>query len=418
MRYIYILFFSLTIIHGITFCQTPLPNAILIKGGHVIDPKNGIDAIMDIAILDGKIAQVAKNLKAADSAKVIDATGMYVTPGLIDIHTHAFVGTKAGMFGDGVLSLSPDDFTFRSGITTVVDVGSSGWRTFPVFKQQVIDQSLTRILAFVNIAGSGMSGFPTEQDMNDMDARLTSLLIEKYPEIIVGIKIGHYGGSDWAPFDRSLEAGRIANVPIIVEAHLPKLPLEEMLKRMRSGDIFTQAFKRGTSERLSVVDDQGKVWPFVLEAQKKGVLFDVGHGGGSFHFSTAIPAFSQGLMPNSFGTDLHRQSMNAGMKDMLNIMSKYMVIGMSLKDVILRATWNSATYIKHTELGHLTVGAVADVTVLSMRKGNFGFLDAANNVIKGKTKLECEMTVRAGKIVFDLNGLGGNVFNPVTKRSQ
>lgn len=406
MRYLFVLLILLVFLSGDVICQVvPPAPPVLLKGGHVIDPKNGINEIMDVAISDGKISKVAKNIKPQDSAKIIDATGMYITPGLIDIHTHVFVGTKAATFGDGVLSLSPDDFTFRSGITTVVDVGSSGWRTFPVFKQQVIDQSLTRILAFINIAGSGMTGFPTEQEMNDMDARMTSLAIEKYPDLIVGIKIGHYGGTDWAPFDRTLEAGRLANVPIIVEAHLPKLPLEEMLKRMRPGDIFTQAFKRATSERLSVVDAQGKVWPFVLEAKKKGILFDVGHGGGSFHFSTAVPAYKQGLMPNSFGTDLHRQSMNAGMKDMLNIMSKYMVMGMTIQEVILRATWNSANYIKHTELGHLTPGAIADVSVLSIRNGNFGFLDAANTTIKGKSKLECELTIKGGKIVYDLNGM-------------
>ena len=406
MRYIFLTIIFLFFLQGVVNCQVvPLPPPVLLKGGHLIDPKNGINEIMDVAISDGKITKVGKNIKPQDSAKIIDATGMYITPGLIDIHTHVFVGTKAATFGDGVLSLSPDDFTFRSGITTVVDVGSSGWRTFPIFKQQVIDQSLTRILAFINIAGSGMTGFPTEQEMNDMDARMTSLVIEKYPDLIVGIKIGHYGGTDWAPFERTLEAGRLANVPIIVEAHLPKLPLEEMLKRMRPGDIFTQAFKRATSERLSVVDAQGKVWPFVLEAKKKGILFDVGHGGGSFHFSTAVPAYKQGLMPNSFGTDLHRQSMNAGMKDMLNIMSKYMVIGMTIQEVVLRATWNSANYIKHTELGHLTPGAIADVTVLSIRNGNFGFLDAANTTIKGKSKLECELTIKGGKIVYDLNGM-------------
>ncbi len=406
MRYIFLTIIFLFFLQGVVNCQVvPLPPPVLLKGGHLIDPKNGINEIMDVAISDGKITKIGKNIKPQDSAKIIDATGLYITPGLIDIHTHVFVGTKAATFGDGVLSLSPDDFTFRSGITTVVDVGSSGWRTFPIFKQQVIDQSLTRILAFINIAGSGMTGFPTEQEMNDMDARMTSLVIEKYPDLIVGIKIGHYGGTDWAPFDRTLEAGRLANVPIIVEAHLPKLPLEEMLKRMRPGDIFTQAFKRATSERLSVVDAQGKVWPFVLEAKKKGILFDVGHGGGSFHFSTAVPAYKQGLMPNSFGTDLHRQSMNAGMKDMLNIMSKYMVMGMTIQEVVLRATWNSASYIKHTELGHLTPGAIADVTVLSIRNGNFGFLDAANTTIKGKSKLECELTIKGGKIVYDLNGM-------------
>ncbi len=387
------------------WAQEAVVPSLLIKNGHVIDAKNGIDGIMDVAISKGKIARVAKDIRPSDSTRVIDATGMFVTPGLIDIHTHVFVGTKAGTFGNGVLSLSPDDFTFRSGVTTVADAGSSGWRNFELFKQQVIDQSLTRILAFINIAGSGMSGFPTEQDMGDMDARMTALLIQKYPEIIIGVKIGHYNGIDWAPFDKALEAGRIANVPIIVEAHLPKLPLDEMLKRMRPGDIFSQAFKKGTTERIAIVDDKGTVRPFVIEARKKGILFDVGHGGASFHYSTAIPAFKQGFLPSSFGTDLHRQSMNAGMKDMLNVMSKYMAMGMNIQDVIVRATWNSANYVKRTDLGHLSEGAVADVTVLSMKTGDFGFIDAANSKINGKRKLQCEMTIKDGRIVYDLNGM-------------
>jgi len=176
---------------------------LLIKNGHVIDPKNNIDGRMDLAILDGKIARVDKNINGSQAKKEIDATGMYVTPGFIDIHTHVFVGTDPSSFGDGFLSVSPDDFTFRAGVTTVVDAGCSGWRTFPTLKQNVIDQSRTRVLAFLNIAGSGMSGDPAQQDVTDMNAEMTSLMIKKYPDIIVGVKIGHYSGSDWAPFDRA-----------------------------------------------------------------------------------------------------------------------------------------------------------------------------------------------------------------------
>ncbi len=395
--------------------QTAPAYTLLLKGGHVIDPKNKLNGIMDVALNGDKIARVAKDIPAAQAAKVVDAAGTYVTPGLIDLHTHVFVGPTAGVFANGIYSLSPDDFTLESGVTTVVDAGTSGWRNFPLFKQQVIDQSITRVLAFLNIAGSGMSGFPTEQDMNDMDARMTSLVIGQYPELIVGVKIGHYHGSDWAPFDRALEAGKMANVPIIIEAHLPKLPLEEMLKRMRPGDIFSQSFKKTSADRVSVVDDQGKVRPYVLEAQKRGILFDVGHGGASFHFSAAIPAYQQGLRPTSFGTDLHYKSMNSGMKDILNVLSKYLTLGMTMPELIAGATWNPATAIKHPELGHLSEGAVADVAVLSIRNGSFGFLDAANAKITGKQKLECELTIRAGKVVYDLNGLASTAGLSVPK---
>ncbi len=377
---------------------------LLIKNGRVIDPKNQRDAKIDVAIKDGKIAKTSADIPASQAKKVVDATGMLVTPGLIDIHTHVFVGSKPDTFADGFSSVSPDDFTFRSGVTTVVDAGTSGWRNFPVFKEHVIDKSQTRVLAFLNIAGSGMSGNPDQQDVQDMDPKMTSLAIQKYPEIIVGVKIGHYEGSEWTPFDKALETGRLANVPVFVECHLPQLSLEGQLSRMRPGDIITHSFEK-VSERMSVVDEQGKVRPFVMDAKKKGILFDVGHGGAGFWFSEALPALQQGLLPNSFGTDLHRFSMNAGMKSMLNVMSKYMAMGMSLEDIITRATWNAAKSIKREDLGNLSEGSVADVTVLSLLQGSFGFTDAGGNKITGDRKLEAELTVRGGKIVWDLNGI-------------
>jgi dihydroorotase len=377
---------------------------LLIKNGHVIDPKNQTDSILDIAIADGKIIKINKNISASQAKKVIDATGLFVTPGLIDIHTHVFVGTKPGKFADGVYSLSPDDFTFKSGVTTVVDAGTSGWRNFPIFKSQVIDISQTRILAFLNIAGGGMSGDPAQQDLNDMDAKMTSLIVQQYPDWIVGIKIGHYEGNEWAPFEKALTAAQNTNKPLLVECHLPQYSLEDQLRKMRPGDIITHSFEKVT-ERMPVIDEQGQLRPFVKAAQQKGILFDVGHGGAGFWFSQAIPAFKQGLSPNTFGTDLHRFSMNAGMKSMLNVMSKYLNIGMPLNDVIERASWNAAKAIKRNDLGHLSEGAVADIAILSVLNGKFGFIDAGGNKIEGDRKLEAELTIRAGKIVWDLNGL-------------
>jgi dihydroorotase len=379
---------------------------ILLKGGHVIDPKNNLDSRLDIAIANGKILKVAKDIPATGAKKVIDAGGLYVTPGLIDIHTHVFVGSKDG-FADGFSSLSPDDITFKAGITTVVDAGTSGWRNFPTFRKQVIDRSSTRILAFLNIAGSGMSGFPSEEDINDMDPHMTSLVIEQYPDIIIGVKIGHYRGSEWVPMDRALEACRIANVPLLLECHLPLLPLEGILERMRPGDIYTHSFCTAV-DRTCILDDNGMLRPCVLEAQKKGVRFDVGHGGGMFHFSVAVPALRQGLLPNSFGSDLHRFSMNSGMKNMLDIMSKYLNMGMTIQDIIFRATWNTANSIKRPDLGNLSEGADADLAVLGVRKGSFGFVDASGARMSGDRKFEAEMTIRAGKIVWDQNGLGAH----------
>jgi len=377
---------------------------VLIKNGHVIDPKNNIDTIKDVAIANGKITKIDNDIPATQSKKTIDVTGLYVVPGLIDVHTHVFVGSKADKFADGIYSVSPDDFSFKSGVTTVVDAGTSGWRNFPLFKEQVIDKSQTRVLAFLNIAGSGMSGKPMQEDVNDMNADSTAFVAEKYKDIIVGIKIGHYEGSDRSPFNKALDAGKKLNRPLFVECHLPQYSLEDQLQMMRPGDIITHSYEQ-VSERMPIVDEHGKVRPFVLMAQKKGVLFDVGHGGAGFWFSQAVPAFQQGLAPNSFGSDLHRFSMNAGMKSMLNIMSKYMAIGMSIEDVVIRATWNPAREIKREDLGNLSEGAVADIAVLSVQKGKFGFIDAGGNRLEGNKKLEAELTIRAGKIVWDLNGL-------------
>jgi len=377
---------------------------LLIKNGRVIDPKNQLDSPLDVAIADGKIAKLAKDIPATLSKKVIDAAGLLVTPGLIDIHTHVFVGGKPDVFADGRFSVSADDFSFRSGVTTVVDAGTSGWRSFPAFKANVIDKSQTRILVFLSIAGSGMSGKPDQEDVSDMDSRITAATVQKYPETIVGVKIGHYEGKEWAPFDRAVEAAKLANVPLLVECHLPQYSLEEQLNRMRPGDIITHSYEE-IADRMPVVDSQGKVRPFVLKAQERGVLFDVGHGGYGFWFSEAVPAYRQGLAPNTFGTDLHRFSMNSGMNSMLNLMSKYLNLGMEIGDVIRRATWNAARSVKRQDLGALSEGAVADLAVIRVLEGNFGFVDAGGNRIAGTRKLEAEMTIRAGKVVWDLNGL-------------
>jgi len=376
---------------------------LLIRNGHVIDPKNNIDSPMDVAVAGGKILRVAKSIPADKAKKVIDASGMYVTPGFIDLHTHVFVGSNQG-FADGFSCISPDDITLKAGITTVVDAGTSGWRNFPLFRKNVIDRSTTRVLAFLSIAGSGMTGFPSEEDKNDMDARMTSLVIGQHPDIIVGVKIGHYRGRDWIPFERALEASRIANVPLIVECHMPEYPLDEILKRLRPGDIYTHTYTTAV-DRECILDENGKLKNSVVEAQKKGVRFDVGHGGGMFHFDVAAPALKQGLKPDSFGSDLHRSSINSGMKNMLETMSKFLNLGMSLQDVINSATWSPASSIKRSDLGHLGEGAEADIAVISIRKGTFGFIDTKNNKLTGDRRLEAEMTIKAGRVVWDMNGL-------------
>ncbi len=402
---------------------------MLIKGGHVIDPKNKIDGIMDVAIKDGKIFRVAADIPASSAKKTVDAKGLYVSPGFIDMHVHVFAGTEEQSFTgfgitNGLGSVAPDDFTFRSGVTTVVDAGSSGWRNFNVFKRQTIDNSQTRVLAFISITGYGMLGTVHAQDTTDMNAVPTAFIMNEYPDIIVGIKAHHYRGNDFTPVYRAIAAGKITNKPIIVDfgSSTTKLSIKDLfLKHFRPGDIFTHTFsgsdmsEKNPGGRESIIDQNNKVKPFVFEAQKQGRIFDVGHGGGAFVWSTAINALKQGFYPNTISTDLYRSSRNAGMKDMANVMSKFLVMGMSIQDVILRSTWNPANVIQHTDLGHLSVGAEADVTVFNIKEGKFGYMDARGSVLNGNKKLEAELTLRAGKVAWDLNGISGPQWDDSSK---
>jgi dihydroorotase len=377
---------------------------LLLKGGQVIDAKNKLSAVRDVAIQDGKIAEVAANIPAEKGRRVVDVTGMYVTPGLVDIHFHAYAGT--GMRGaySGDNSVYPDGFTFRSGVTTIVDAGSSGWRNFPDFKDRVIDRSRTRVLALLNIVGHGMGGGAIEQNTEDMDAKATAEAALKYKDVVVGIKTAHYEGPEWIAVERAVEAGTLANIPVMVDfgTFRKERPYQELVtKKLRPGDISTHMYL----DAVPMLDEKGKVLPYLFEARKRGVIFDVGHGGGSFLFRQAVPAVQQGFVPDSISTDLHITSMNGGMKDMLNVMSKFLNMGLPLDDVVARSTWNPAREIKREEFGNLSVGAIADVAVLRLVHGDFGFVDVFGARMKGTEKLICELTVRNGKVVWDLNGI-------------
>ncbi len=385
---------------------------LLIKNGHVIDAKNRIDGVMDIAIQGNKIIEVAKNINK-EAKKTIDATGMYVTPGLIDLHGHHFFGTQPNTYlSNSFTALPPDGFTFRAGVTTAVDAGGSGWRNFDIFKTNVIDHSRTRVLAFLNIVGAGMSGGAHEQNLADMDPKLAAMCARANKEYIVGIKLAHYEGNEWAPTEHAVEAGKLAGIPVMVDfgrSEQPYLSLRTLtLEKLRPGDIFTHCYGGVTGREKVVVN--GKLQPWTLEAQKRGIIFDVGHGGGSFQFEQAIPAIKQGLKPNSISTDLHTGSMNGGMKDMLNVMSKLLNCGLTLNEVITTSTWNPAQFINRPELGNLSVGAPADVAIFSLDKGAFGFIDVDGKKITGDKKLTCQLTVRDGRVVWDLNGMAATAY--------
>jgi dihydroorotase len=391
------------LVSAAAFAQTPQYD-LLIKGGHVVDAKNHLSAIRDVAIQNHKIAAVAANIPANEALRVIDARGLYVSPGLVDMHVHVYAGTgqKAAYSGD--LSLYPDGYTFRTGVTTAVDAGSSGWRNFPDFKDRVIDRSKTRILAFLNIVGNGMGGGQVEQNVKDMDPKATADRAQEYRGTVVGIKTAHFAGPEWVAVDRAVEAGTLANIPVMVDfgTFRPERPYQELvLKHLRPGDISTHMYL----EFVPMLDDNGKVLPYLFEARKRGIIFDVGHGGGSFVFRQAVPAIKQGWIPDSISTDLHVGSMNNGMKDMNNVMSKLLNIGESIDSVIAQSTWHPAREIHHEELGNLDVGADADVTVLRVEHGDFGYVDSLGARMKGSQRIVTELTVRDGRVVWDLNGM-------------
>ena len=377
---------------------------VLLRGGHVIDARNNLSAVRDVAIAGGRVAAVAAKIDPAEAFKVIDVSGLYVTPGLVDIHAHVYTGTgERGHYAGGDNSVPPDGFTFRVGVTTVVDVGGAGWRNFEDFKERVIDRARTRVLSFLNIVGHGMRGDKFEHELADMEVKSTADMAKKHPGVVVGIKTAHYRGPEWAPVERAVEVGTLANIPVMVDfgANKPERPVAELVtKKLRPGDIYTHMY---SGLRNELVD--GKVNPGLWEGRKRGVIFDVGHGGGSFAWRVAVPAVKEGFWPDSISTDLHVGSMNAGMKDMLNVMSKFLALGMSLDDVVKISTWNPAKQIKQEQLGNLSVGSPADVAVLRLENGDFGFVDSFGGRMKGNRKLTCEMTLRDGKVVYDLNGI-------------
>src|SRR6185436_8878968 len=362
---------------------------LLLKGGRVIDPGNGIDGVMDVAIASGRIARVAAGIARTEAKQVVDVSGLLVTPGLVDIHVHAYAGTgmKGAYSGDN--SLYPDGYTFRSGVTTAVDAGGAGWRNFADFKDRVIDRARTRVLAMINIVGRGMGGGAIEQNPEDMDAAATAKVAKQYPETIVAIKTAHYNAPEWVAVDRAIDAGKLAGLPVMVDfgTPFPTRTFEQLISdRLRPGDISTHMYQG----LQPLVDDKGKVLRYLLEARKRGVKFDLGHGGGSFVWSEAVPAIRDGWVPDTISTDLHASSMNAGMKDMTTTMSKVLSLGVPLTSVIRMSTVNAAICMRRSDVGRLSPGAGADVAVLRVDTGQFGYQDARGARLTGKQKLICE----------------------------
>jgi dihydroorotase len=391
---------------------------LVLKGGHVIDARNNLSAIRDVAVKDGTIRAVAPNIPPSQAVKTVDVSGLYVTPGLIDIHAHVYRPTYGQGFRADNSAVYPDGFSFRNGVTTFVDPGGSGWRNFEDMKDKVIDRSQTRVLAFINIVGLGSASGKYEQDLGDMEVKPTAAMALKHKGLIIGVKSAHYAGPEWDPFTRAVEVGRIADVPVMVDfgSRRPERPLYDLLTKVfRPGDIYTHVYGGNRGEQ-----DPGTLGPSqaLIDGRKHGVIFDVGHGSGSFKWRVAVPLIKAGFFPDTISTDLHVRSMNAGLKDMLNLMSKFLALGMPLDRVIGANTWNAARAIKQEQLGHLSVGAVADVAVLRLEKGRFGFADQDGGRLTGSERLRCELTLRDGKVVYDLNDMAGEDWEKAPVRDR
>lgn len=378
----------------------------LIRGGRVLDPRNGIDAVRDVAVKDGKVAAVAADIPAARALKAVDASGLVVTPGLVDIHVHTYVGETLRDYARGDWSVYPDGFTFRNCVTTVADAGTPGWRNFPDFKRRIIDQSKTRVVAFLNIVGNGMGSGKIEQNSDDMDGEATAKVALAHKGVVVGIKSAHYNGTDWKPYEQAVIAGTKADIPVMIDfggnVRAGRTLMDLFTKYLRPGDIFTHMYGGVRGEYDAEAKGPSAA---MIAGRKRGIIFDVGHGGASFRYSAAIPMVKAGFLPDSISTDLHTSSMNAAMKGQLNVMSKFMAMGLSLTDVVRMSTTNPARQIKLDALGHLGVGAPADIAVLRVEKGRFGYVDPVGGLLQGSERLACELTVRDGKVVYDLNGL-------------
>ena len=381
---------------------------LVLTGGHVVDPANNIDGPRDVAVADGKIAAIEADISARDARRQVDVSGLYVSPGFIDIHAHVSAGRFLAR------PSHPPDMNLASGLTTIVDAGTWGARDFHLLKRYHIDRAQIRILAFLNIASQGMGAKetdPNEQELKYLDPKLCAETIQRFPEQIVGVKTAHYWTSKpfdethpaWASVELAVEAGEMAGVPVMVDFWpRPERPYPELLlRKLRPGDIHTHVF----AQQFPIIDQAGRVYDYMFEARERGIVFDLGHGAGSFWFRNAAPAIEQNLIPDTISTDLHMRNVNGPVVDMITTMSKIMALGVPLMDVIRRSTINPARVIRRPELGTLSVGSVADVAVFELRRGRFGYTDCGRAKMVGDVKLENRMTIRAGRVVYDPEGL-------------
>jgi dihydroorotase len=379
------------------------PYDLLIKGGKVIDPSQGLEAELDVAVRGGKIASVAPAIPEGQAGQVIRAQGKIVTPGLIDIHTHVF--PYVGPYG-----IEPDPYCVRRGVTSVIDAGTSGAFTFPAFRRFIIERAATRIRALLHVVSIGMvaGSTPNMGELEDLRYCVPKLAVEtanQNRDLIVGFKIRfseHYTGpNDLEGMRRARAAADEAGLPIMIHIGGSYTPLKEFLALMKKGDVVTHSFN---SHPHGLLDASGKLTPDVVEARGRGVLFDVGHGAGSFSFEVMEKCLGQGFAPDTISSDLYSANINGPVYDQLTTLSKFLVLGMSLHDLTARTTLNSARVFNFgAAIGTLKPGAEADVSVLDLKDGEFTFTDSDGKTRTGRQKLEAVTTVKGGK-VFEPTG--------------
>jgi len=373
---------------------------LLIKGGRVIDPSQQIDGKMDVAIHSGKIVRLETNILVGHARRVIRAEGDIVTPGLIDLHTHVF--PFVGPYG-----IEADPHCLRKGVTTVIDAGTSGAFTFPAFRRYNIERDATRIRALLHVVSIGMvaGSTPNMGELEDLRYCVPQLAVQRAQEnkdVIVGFKIRfskqYTGPNDVEGMKRAREAADEAHLPLMIHIGGSYSPLKDFLSLMNKGDIVTHSFN---SHPHGLLDDAGKIREEVLDARRRGVLFDVGHGAGSFSWQVAQKCIEQGFLPDTISTDLYTANVNGPVYDMPTTMSKFLLLGLSLPEVVRRTTENAARVFNFgAEIGTLKPGAEGDVSILRLQEGNFTFTDSDGKTRTGTHKLEPVVTVRGGKLFY------------------
>jgi dihydroorotase len=368
---------------------------LILKGGRVVDPSQNIDRVTDIAFMGGKVAKVGNDLSGATETR--DVSGYIVTPGLIDLHTHVYWGGTS-------LGIDAEEFCRLSGVTTAIDTGSAGPGNFAGFRKHVIERSDVRILAYLHVSFAGIFGFSKtimvgeSEEMRLMAPIEAVQVADANRDVIVGIKVrvgrGSSGIHGAAPLDIALQAANEVGMPLMCHIDFPPPSYEEVVQKLRPGDVLTHAFRPFPN---APCDHQGKVKDVVLDARARGVQFDIGHGKGSFAFKTARAMLANGFYPDTISSDVHVLCIDGPAYDQVTTLSKFLCMGMPLSDVIAASTVNAAMALKRPELGTFKPGSVGDATILTIKDGQFDYVDVVGEHMTGDKRIFSEGVVLNGR---------------------